>query len=107
MKFERSECGEGSFKPTAPNTWTPFWIMDGWVPFHVGKFLVIAGVLLVGIGLLLMAGAKFSFFGLGRLPGDIAYKGKNVQFYFPVVSCLILSAALTLLFWLISLFTKR
>jgi len=81
--------------------------MDGWVPFQVGKFLVIAGVLLVGIGLLVMAGAKFSFFGLGRLPGDVAYKSKNVQFYFRVVSCLILSAALTLLFWLISLFTRR
>lgn len=81
--------------------------MDGWVPFQVGKFLVIAGVLLVGIGLLFMAGAKFSFFGLGRLPGDIAYKGKNVQFYFPVVSCLILSVVLTLLFWLIGFITKK
>jgi hypothetical protein len=81
--------------------------MDGWVPFQVGKFLVIAGVLLVGIGLLLMAGAKFSFFGLGRLPGDIVYKSKNGQFYFPVVSCLILSAVLTLLFWLIGFITRR
>jgi len=69
--------------------------------------LAIAGVSLVGVGLLLMAGAKFSFFGLGRLPGDIAYKGKNVQFYFPVVSCLILSAVLTLLFWLIGFITKK
>ena len=81
--------------------------MNGWAPFQVGKFLAIAGVSLVGVGLLLMAGAKFSFFGLGRLPGDIAYKGKNVQFYFPVVSCLILSAVLTLLFWLIGFITKK
>jgi hypothetical protein len=77
------------------------------IPLQLGKFLVAVGVLLVAAGLLLMAGAKFSFFGLGRLPGDIAYKGKNVQFYFPVVTCLLLSAVLTLVFWLISLFTKR
>jgi len=81
--------------------------MNGWIPFQIGKFLVIAGVVLLVVGLLIMAGAKFSFFGLGRLPGDIAYKGKNVQFYFPVVTCLILSVVLTLLFWLISLLTKR
>lgn len=77
------------------------------IQFQLGKFLVIVGVLLVAVGLLLMAGAKFSFFGLGRLPGDIAYKGKNVQFYFPIVTCLVLSVVLTLVFWVISLFTKR
>ena len=77
------------------------------VQFHLGKFLVILGVLLVVAGLLLMAGAKFSFLGLGRLPGDITYKGKNVQVYFPIVTCLVLSVVLTLVFWLISLFTKK
>lgn len=77
------------------------------VPFQLGKFLVIVGVLLVVAGLLLMGGARFSFFGLGRLPGDIAYKGKNVQFYFPLVTCLVLSVVLTLVLWLVSLFTKR
>ena len=77
------------------------------IPIQLGKFLVILGVLLVAVGLLIMTGSKFPFFGLGRLPGDIAYKGKNVQFYFPIVTCLVLSAVLTLVFWLISLFTKR
>ncbi len=77
------------------------------VPLHVGKFLVIIGVALVGIGLLLMAGSKFSCLGLGRLPGDIAYKGKNVSFSFPIVTCLVLSVALTLLFWLISLIARK
>jgi len=77
------------------------------VQFQLGKFLVILGVLLVAAGLLLMAGAKFSFLGLGRLPGDITYKGKNVQVYFPIVTCLVLSVVLTLVFWLISLFTKK
>jgi hypothetical protein len=54
-----------------------------------------------------MTGSKLPFFGLGKLPGDIAFKGKNVQFYFPIVTCLVLSAVLTLVFWVISLFTRR
>jgi hypothetical protein len=77
------------------------------IPIQLGKFLVIVGVLLVAVGLLIMTGSKLSFFGLGKLPGDIAYKGKNVQFYFPIVTCLVLSAVLTLVFWVISLFTRR
>jgi uncharacterized membrane-anchored protein len=81
--------------------------MGGTASFQFGRFLVVTGVILVGFGLLLMAGSKFSFFGLGRLPGDIAYKGKNVQFYFPIVTCLMLSAAVTLLFWVISFLTKK
>lgn len=81
--------------------------MNEWFPFQIGKFLVVAGVVLVAIGLLVMTGARFSFWGFGKLPGDIAYKGKHGAFYFPIVSCLLLSAILTLFFWLISLFTRR
>ena len=73
----------------------------------MGRFLVIIGIVLVVLGLMVMAGSKFSFFGLGRLPGDIAYKGKNFQFYFPIVSCLVLSAAVTLVFWVISLLSRK
>jgi Protein of unknown function (DUF2905) len=75
--------------------------------FQLGKFMVIAGVLLVGLGLFFMAGSRFSFFSFGRLPGDIVYKGKNTSFYFPIVSCLILSAVITLVLWLVSYLTKR
>jgi hypothetical protein len=81
--------------------------MSSGIPFHLGRFLVIAGAVLVVLGLLLMAGSRFSFFGLGRLPGDVAYKGKNVTFYFPIVTSLVLSAVLTLILWLISLLTRR
>ena len=81
--------------------------MNGGIPVQLGKFLVIAGVVLVALGLLLMAGTRFSFWGFGRLPGDIAYKSKNVSFYFPIVSCLILGAVLTLALWLVSLLTRR
>jgi hypothetical protein len=81
--------------------------MSDGLPFQAGKFLIIAGVVLAVLGLLLMAGAKFSFFGLGRLPGDIAYKGKNVTLYFPVVTCVVLSLVLTLVFWVVSLLMRR
>ena len=74
--------------------------------FQLGKLVAISGVVLVGIGLLLMAGARIGFFGLGKLPGDIAYKGKNVSFYFPVVTCLLLSALGTLILWLIAFFRR-
>ena len=77
------------------------------MPFQLGKLLVITGVLLVVLGLLVMAGAKFSFFGLGRLPGDVAYRGKNVSVYFPVVTCILLSVVLTLVLWLISFLGRR
>jgi Protein of unknown function (DUF2905) len=75
--------------------------------FHLGKMVVIAGIALVVLGLLLMAGSRVSFFGLGRLPGDIAYKGKNVTFYFPIVTCLLVSAVVTLISWLISFLSRR
>ncbi|MGA2985421.1 MAG: DUF2905 domain-containing protein [Terriglobia bacterium] len=81
--------------------------MSGAIHFQMGRFLVLIGVVLAVVGLIVMAGSKFSFFGLGRLPGDIAYKGKTFQFYFPIVTCLIVSVAATLFFWLISFLTRR
>ena len=80
--------------------------MSGGPAFQFGRFLVVAGVVLVALGLLLMTGPRTDFFRLGRLPGDIAYKGKNVSFYFPIVTCILLSVLITLIFWLIS-FIKR
>jgi hypothetical protein len=77
------------------------------MPSHFGKLLVFAGTALILIGALLIAGSKVSFFGLGRLPGDIHYKGRNVSFYFPLVSCLIVSVLVTLVFWLLSFLGRR
>jgi hypothetical protein len=59
----------------------------------VGKVLVIVGIVIVGIGLLVMAGLP-----LGRLPGDISYRRGNTTFYFPLVTSIVLSIILTLLF---------
>ncbi len=81
--------------------------MNSAIHFQMGKFLVITGIAIVVLGLIVMAGSKFSLFGLGRLPGDIALKGKHVQFYFPIVTCLIVSAALTAVLWIISFLTRK
>jgi hypothetical protein len=61
------------------------------------KLLVTAGVLLVAAGLLW---PYLSRLGLGRLPGDIAIQGEHGGFYFPIVTCLLVSLVLTLIFWL-------
>jgi len=68
---------------------------------ELGKVFLIVGALLALGGALLMLGGKLPL-RLGRLPGDIAYRGKNSSFYFPIVTCLLLSAGLTLLFWLVN-----
>ena len=62
------------------------------------KLLIIAGVVLIVVGLLWMAGGRF--LNLGRLPGDIVVERENFRFYFPVVTCLLLSVVLSLLFYL-------
>jgi hypothetical protein len=72
---------------------------------ELGKLLLIAGVVLVGAGALLVFGVKLPF-RLGRLPGDIAYQGRNGSFYFPIVSCILASVVLTLLFWIVNFFRR-
>jgi len=65
----------------------------------LGKFLlVLGGVIVVAGGVLLLAG-RFNL-PLGRLPGDIVYRGKNTVFYFPLATCIVISVVLSLLFWL-------
>ena len=63
----------------------------------MSRFLVIGGLLLVAAGLLWPWLARL---GLGRLPGDIAIKTEHGGFYFPIVSCLAISAVISLIFWL-------
>jgi len=68
---------------------------------EIGKLLVIIGGLFVVIGLFLWSGLCGNWFG--RLPGDIRIEKGNFGFYFPIVTCIILSLGLTLL---ISLFHR-
>jgi hypothetical protein len=81
--------------------------MSGSVQEQLGRFLLGAGVVLVILGFLVLAGSRISFWGFGRLPGDVAYKGKHFQVYFPIVTCVILSVVVTLIMWIISLLTRR
>jgi hypothetical protein len=70
-------------------------------PFReLGRTLLFFGGLLVLVGALLYFGGKLPF-RLGRLPGDIVHRGEHTTFYFPIVTCLVLSAALSLLLWLL------
>jgi len=63
----------------------------------VRRLLIVFGLALVAAGVLW---PWLSRLGLGRLPGDIATQRQNFSFYFPVVTCLVISVVLTLLFWL-------
>ena len=81
--------------------------MNSGFPSDIGKVLVILGGVLVVVGLLFMLSSKFSFLGLGHLPGDIRYRGKNTSFYFPLTTCILLSAVATLILWIISHFTRH
>jgi hypothetical protein len=62
----------------------------------IGRILIVLGIVLVVIGLLTTLGVR-----VGRLPGDIEIRGKNSVFYFPVVTCVIVSVVLSLLMWLL------
>ena len=71
-------------------------------PFReLGRELLVLGALIVLIGAFFYFGGKLPF-RIGRLPGDIVYRGKNTTFYFPIVTSIVLSVALTLLFWFIT-----
>jgi ABC-type tungstate transport system substrate-binding protein len=70
---------------------------------ETGKILIAVGIVLAGVGVLLVLGGKLPF-RLGRLPGDIVYQGRNGSFYFPVVTCILLSVVLSLLLWLVNHF---
>jgi len=72
---------------------------------ELGRLLLVAGVVLVGAGALLFFGARLPF-RLGRLPGDISYQGRHGSFYFPIVTCIVLSVALTLILWIVSFFRR-
>jgi Protein of unknown function (DUF2905) len=62
------------------------------------KWLIVLGVLLVLLGL---AWPYLAQLGLGRLPGDIVIARDNFRFYFPIVTCLVISVVLSLVLWLI------
>jgi hypothetical protein len=72
---------------------------------ELGRTLLVLGVVSAVIGALLYFGGRLPF-RLGRLPGDIVRRGEHTTFYFPIVTCLVLSIGLSLLLWLVSHFRR-
>lgn len=68
---------------------------------ELGRILLVIGIVLVVVGGLAALGVRLPF---GRLPGDIAIEGERGGFYFPIVSMIVISAAITLL---VNLFVRR
>jgi len=66
-----------------------------------GRWIFVLGLIITLMGLVFwIGGSRLSWFG--RLPGDISYSKGNFTFYFPLATCLLLSAILTLVFWFLS-----
>lgn len=67
---------------------------------ELGKDLLILGLVIAAVGIFLLAGPRLPF-RLGRLPGDISYHGRHTAFYFPIVTCIVLSVVLTVVLWIV------
>jgi hypothetical protein len=61
---------------------------------------------IIGTGALLLAAGLFwpwlGKLGLGHLPGDLSFRGERFSFYFPITTCIVVSLAVSLLFWLLN-----
>jgi hypothetical protein len=71
----------------------------------LGRTLLFLGGILVLVGAFFYFGGKLPF-RLGRLPGDIVHRGEHSTVYFPIVTCAVLSVALSLVVWLINHFRR-
>ena len=65
----------------------------------MARFLIVLGLVIVVVGLLW---PYLSQIGLGRLPGDIVIERENMTFYFPLMTCLLLSVLFSLVFWVVN-----
>lgn len=71
---------------------------------NMPKILIIAGAVLIIVGLLWSMLGRFIH--LGRLPGDIIIDKGNVKFYFPIVTCILISIVLSLISYIVRWFMK-
>jgi hypothetical protein len=65
----------------------------------LGRLLITAGLLLIIVGVLINFAGRLPF-RIGRLPGDIYFHGKHTTFYFPLVTCILLSVLFSLVMWI-------
>lgn len=66
----------------------------------LGRLLITAGLLLIAAGVVVLLLGRLPI-RLGRLPGDIYIQGRNSTFYFPIVTCLLISVVLSLVMWIV------
>ena len=66
----------------------------------LGKLLIVFGGVMVLLGIIIMLAGR-SNLPIGRLPGDVVYRGKHTTFYFPLVTCIVLSFVLSFVMWII------
>ena len=66
---------------------------------NIGKLLIVSGLLIAAVGVVLLLAGRLPW--LGRLPGDVHIQRGNWTFYFPLATSLLVSIALTLIFWAI------
>ena len=71
----------------------------------LGKLLMVFGAVLLVAGVLLTFAGRLNL-PLGRLPGDIVYRGKNTVFYFPLATSILISIVLSLVFYLVGRFRR-
>lgn len=69
----------------------------------IGKMLLFFGLVLAAIGLAMVLLGRTNL-PIGRLPGDIVYRGKHTTFYFPLVTSILLSVVLSVIFYVIGRF---
>lgn len=72
---------------------------------EMGKALLAVGLAIAALGAALLVAARIGL-PLGRMPGDIAYKGKHVSVFFPLGTCILISVVLSLLLYLLSRFHR-
>jgi Protein of unknown function (DUF2905) len=72
---------------------------------ELGKLLIVVGAVVLAVGLVLILLGRTSL-PIGRLPGDIVYRGQNTTVYFPLATSLLLSVVLTVLLYLIGRFRR-
>jgi hypothetical protein len=70
-----------------------------------GKFIVLVGLVIVGVGVVMMFVDKIPF--VGKLPGDISIKKENFQLYVPLTTSILLSVVVSLIVWLVSYLTRK
>ncbi|MDQ1277739.1 MAG: hypothetical protein QG555_781, partial [Thermodesulfobacteriota bacterium] len=65
-----------------------------------GKIFLVIGLVVAGVGLLMIIGGKIPW--VGKLPGDLFYKGEKFTLYFPLATSIVASVILSLILWLIN-----